>query len=187
MHMRVAAGAVFAVLISSGSSVLAGDAPPNPLAPVSSVLQAITGGTNGWTRNMDGSYRQAQTGVLCPTQFKTFHLDSLLASKDDTNVLGICRYSDGEGRVGTVRVRQPGPVVDPDGIVSANDKSLMATDGSAPPMLMRTGVDRKTGGSRLTVTIARNGYLVDCSVMQIEHNTPKGDFPLYCTTLSAAK
>jgi hypothetical protein len=51
-------------------------------------------------------------------------------------------------------------------------------------MLMRASTDKRTAASRLTVTIVRNGYLVDCSVAQIEHSRPKGDFPLYCTTLT---
>jgi hypothetical protein len=188
MHMRVAAAAMFAGLMMFGGPSFAAGDPPNPLKPVSDVLQAITGQTNGWTRNMNGSYRQAESGVLCPIRFTSFHFDSLLSpAKDDSNVLGVCRYSDGAGRVGTIRVRKPGDVHDPDGTVAGNDKQLLATDGSAPPMLMRTSVDRKTGGSRLTVTVATNGFLVDCSVVQIEHHTPRGDFPLYCTTISRPK
>jgi hypothetical protein len=184
MRMRAVAISVFA-LVLSGVSGMAADAPPNPLAPISNALSAISGVPDGWSRNMDGSYKHAASSVLCPTDFKSFHFESFGApNPQDANVLGICRYKDGAGRVGTIRVRQPGPVTDPSGTVAANDKALTATDGSAPPMLMRSSVDRKTGSSRLTVTIARNGYLVDCSVVQIEHNIPSGDFPLYCTAIS---
>jgi hypothetical protein len=169
-------------LTLSLSGAMAADT-PNPLTPVAGVLGAISGAPDGWTRNMDGAYKHSASGVLCPLDFKNFHFDGFVAPKQDTNVLGICRYRDGAGRVGTIRVRQPGPVTDPDGVVAANDKALLADGEDAPPMLMRASVDRRTGGSRLTVTIARNGFLVDCSVVQIEHNTPRGDFPLYCTTI----
>jgi hypothetical protein len=180
--MRALAISVF-VLSAVAAPVLA-DPPPNPLSPVTGVFQAISGVPDGWSRNMDGSYKHPASGVLCPNDFKDFHFDGFVApSKDDSNVLGICRYRDGVGRVGTIRVRQPGPVTDPNGAVADTDKQLLATDGSAPPMLMRSSVDRKTGGSRLTVTIARNNYLVDCSVVQIEHSRPAGSFPLYCTTI----
>jgi hypothetical protein len=185
MRLRSVAISVFALVVSGLSGVRA-ETPITPLSPVTAVLQAVSGTPDGWTRNMDGSYKHPASGVLCPTEFKSFQFDGFVApSTQDSNVLGICHYKDGSGRFGTIRVRQPGPVTDPDGSVAANDKALLATDGDAPPMLMRTSTDRKTGGARLTVTIARNGFLVDCSVMQIEHNTPRGDFPLYCTTIPA--
>ena len=190
MALRIAAVAAFAGLALSVSSSIAADTsapPPNPFGPVSDVLRTISGAPPGWSRNMDGSYRQADSGVLCPVQFKSFELDDVLGPlQDDPNVLGLCRYKDGEGRIGTVRIRKPGDIANPDGAMAENDKQLLATDGSAPPMLMRASVDRKTGGARLTVTTVRKGYLVDCSVVQLDHDTPKGDFPLYCTTISAA-
>lgn len=187
MRLRLAAFAAVFALALPGAASLAADSstPPSPLAPVGSVFQAIAGTPDGWTRNMDGSYKNPASGVLCPTQFKSFSFDSFQTpSKEDTTVVGICHYNDNAGRFGTIRVRKPGPVTDPQGMVADTDKQLLATDGSAPPMLMRASTDRKTGAARLTVTIARNGYLVDCSVAQIEHNTPRGDFPLYCTTLT---
>ena len=184
MALRGVAISVFALLLS-GAGAMAADT-SNPLTPVAGVLQAISGAPDGWSRDMDGAYKHSASGVLCPLDFKNFHFDSFVAPKQDTNVVGICRYRDGEGRVGTIRVRQPGPVTDPDGIVAANDKALLADGEDAPPMLMRSSVDRSNGGARLTVTIARNGFLVDCSVVQIEHNTPRGDFPLYCTTIPAS-
>lgn len=173
------------VLLLAGLTVPAiAEQPVTPLTPVTGVLQAISGTPDGWVRDMDGSYKHPQSGVRCPTNFKNFHFDSFAApSRENTNVVGVCRYKDGEGRIGTIRVRQPGAVADPEGTIATNDKALLADGGDAPPMLMRASVDRKTGGSRLTVTIARNGYLVDCSVVQIEHDTPRGDFPLYCTTI----
>jgi hypothetical protein len=184
MRLRSVAISVSAFLLS-GVSVMAADAQPiTPLTPVTSILQAVSGTPDGWTRNMDGSYKHPASGVLCPTSFKDFNFDGFVApSKDDANVLGICHYKDGAGRVGTIRVRQPGPVTDPNGSIAENDKALLAGGDSAPPMLMRSSVDRRTGGARLTVTIARSGFLVDCSVAQIEHNIPRGDFPLYCTTI----
>jgi hypothetical protein len=182
MRLRVVAISAFALTLSA-TSVFA-EQPVTPLTPVTGVLQAVSGTPDGWTRNMDGSYKHPQSGVLCPMDFKNFRFDGFVApSKDNSNVLGVCHYKDGEGRIGTIRVRQPGAVADPEGTIATNDKALLADGGDAPPMLMRASVDRKTGGSRLTVTIARNGYLVDCSVVQIEHDTPRGDFPLYCTTI----
>jgi hypothetical protein len=182
--MRLCGVAISVLALGCLSVPAAADQAVTPLTPVTGVLQAISGTPDGWTRNMDGSYKHPQSGVLCPTDFKSFHFDGFVApSKDNANVLGMCHYKDGEGRFGTIRVRQPGAVADPEGTIAANDKALLADGGDAPPMLMRASVDRKTGGSRLTVTIARNGYLVDCSVVQMEHNTPRGDFPLYCTTI----
>lgn len=186
MALRSVAISVLAFVLPAVPAWAADAQPVTPLTPVTAVLQAVSGTPPGWTRNMDGSYKHPASGVLCPTDFKSFHFDSFLVpSKDDSNVVGICRYKDGVGRVGTIRVRQPGAVTDPDGTVAENDKSLLAGGNDAPPMLMRSSVDRKSGGARLTVTIARNGYLVDCSVVQIEHNIPRGDFPLYCTTIPA--
>jgi hypothetical protein len=189
MALRGIAISVFALVLSGILPAVSGMAAdtPSPLTPVTDVLQAVSGTPDGWSRNMDGSYKHPASGVLCPTSFKDFHFDGFTApAKDDSNVLGVCRYRDGAGRIGTIRVRRPGPVADPGGTIADNDKALLAGGADAPPMLMRASVERKTGGSRLTVTIARNGFLVDCSVVQIEPNKPRGDFPLYCTTIPVA-
>jgi hypothetical protein len=171
-------GVALAMLFIPSVSSLAAD---SPLSPIGNVLQALTDNPAGWTRNMDGSYRQAETGVLCPKQFKSFSLQGLVAPSDaQPTVLGVCRYTDGEGRTGTIRVRRY-PDDGMDATTVANDKALMAPD--APPMLMRASVDRPSAGTRLTVTIARKGFMVDCSVVQVERDRPKGDFPLYCTTI----
>jgi len=177
--------AVASVLAFSALPSLAQDkTPPNPLAPVSGVLQAIANNPDGWTRNMDGSYRQAASGVLCPVQFKTFSLGDVQGpATDNPNIVGLCRYSDGAGRFGSIRIRKYVEGWGSDLSLADNDKQLMSPN--PPPMLMRASVDRKTGASRLTVTTVRNGYLIDCSVAQIEHSIPRGDFPLYCTTIPA--
>jgi len=172
--------AAYALLVVASTPSLAD--PPNPLSPVTSVLQAITGTPVGWSRNLDGSYNHPQSGVLCPNSFKSFAFKELSPpSADNPNILGVCRYQDGEGRTGAIRVRKYVEGWGSDMSIADNDKALMAAD--APPMLMRASVDRKTGASRLTVTTMRNGYLIDCSVAQIEHFRPRGDFPLYCTTI----
>ena len=150
--------------------------------PLSGLLESLTGNPpDGWSRNLDGSYKQAESGVLCPKSFKSFAFKSIDGPvKDDPSQLGTCLYSGPSGRVGSVRIRRY--AAGGDGPLSANDKSLMAKDG-APPMLMHAGIDRKTGGGRVTATVVRNGLLVDCSVWQPEHSTPRSDFLLYCTTL----
>ncbi|HWA30261.1 MAG TPA: hypothetical protein VG867_04160 [Rhizomicrobium sp.] len=175
--------AVASVLAFSVLPSLAQDkTPPNPFSPVSDALQALAHNPDGWTRNMDGSYRQAASSVLCPISFQRFHLDDVFGpSKDNPNIVGLCRYTDGNGRVGSIRIRKYVEGWGSDMSIAENDKRLMSDD--PPPMLMRASVDRKTAASRLTVTIARNGYLIDCSVAQIEHSIPRGDFPLYCTTI----
>lgn len=153
-----------------------------PTAPISNVLQTIAHNPDGWTRNMDGSYKQAASGVLCPVQFKTFSLQEVTGpATDRPNILGVCRYTDGAGRMGSIRVRKYVEGWGSNESIAANDKDLMSPN--PPPMLMRASVDHKTGASRLTVTTVRNGYLIDCSVAQIEHSRPRGDFPLYCTTI----
>jgi len=180
--------AVASVLAFSVLPSLAQDdakTPPNPLMPVSKVLSKVSNLPDGWSRNMDGSYRQSASGVLCPVQFKSFGLDDVFGpSQDNPNILGVCRYHDGNGRSGAIRIRKFVPDWGSDMSLAENDKKLMDGGPDAPPMLMRASVDRRTSASRLTVTIVRNGYLVDCSVAQIEHSIPKGDFPLYCTTLT---
>jgi hypothetical protein len=177
--------AVVSVLGFSVLPSLAQDkTPPNPLSPVSDVLSKITNSPDGWTKNLDGSYKQAESGVPCPVQFKQFDLEKVIGpSTDNPNILGVCRYSDDNGRTGAIRIRKYVEGWGSDLSLAENDKKLMAGGEDAPPMLMRSSVDRKTAASRLTVTTARRGYLVDCSVAQIEHSRPRGDFPLYCTTL----
>ncbi len=153
--------------------------------PLTGVLNKLAGDLpDGWTRNMDGSYKQAESGVLCPKEFKNFDFTRLQGpSKDRPDVLGICYYSGDSGRVGSIRIRRY--VADQDnGSRGENDKLLMAKDG-APPLLLRTGIDRSNGGGRVTATVVRNGLLVDCSVWQPEHSVPKSDFLLYCTTISS--
>ena len=178
----------FFALGFSAVSGMAADQQVTPLTPVTAVLQAVSGVPDGWSRNMDGSYKHPASGVLCPMDFKSFHFDGFTApAKEETNVLGICHYKDGQGRFGTIRVRQPGPVTDPEGTVAENDKALLADGGDAPPMLMRSSVDRKTGAGRLTVTIVRNGFLVDCSVSHLGADIPRGDFPLYCPTIPGGR
>ena len=154
--------------------------------PLSTVFSAMAGNVPaGWSRNMDGSYKQAESGVLCPKSFLNFNFQTIDGpSPDAPNVLGTCHYSDGNGRDGSIRVRRYVENWGDNLARSANDKLLMATDGSAPPMLMRPGTDRKSGGARLTVTVVRNGLLVDCSVWQPASSTPDRMFPLYCSTLT---
>jgi hypothetical protein len=184
--MRVACAVVSIFVATVAASVLPSlaqdKAPPNPLSPVSNILQTIAHNPEGWTRNMNGSYRQAESDILCPVQFRTFILGDVTGpSKDNPNILGVCHYSDGLGRTGAIRIRKYVAGWGSDISLAGNDRRLMSAD--APPMLMRSSVDRRTGAYRLTVTTVRHGYLIDCSVAQIEHSVPKGDFPLYCTTI----
>jgi len=182
MRLRLAAGILFVSALVPFSASLADDTPPNPLSPVGSVLSAVTGSPDGWTKNLDGSYRQAASNILCPNSFKGFSLRDVGGSSDpNSSVVGICHYSDDAGHFGSIRIRSYPDSGDIDAATVTNDKMLMAAD--APPMLMRASNDRKTGNARLTVTIARGKYLVDCSVSQIGHDRPRSDFPLYCTTI----
>lgn len=143
----------------------AGKTPPNPLAPLSNVLSKISNMPDGWTRNMDGSYRQAASGVLCPERFRSFGLDDVRGPSDkNPNVVGLCIYHDGNGRTGSIRIRKFVPGWGSDMSLAENDKRLMSGGPDAPPMLMRSSVDRRTSAYRLTVTTVRSGYLVDCSV-----------------------
>jgi hypothetical protein len=134
---------------------------------------------------MDGSYRQAQADVRCPMTFKSFNFQRFQpAVADRPDVLGICYYGDGAGRVASIRVRSYKGSNDKS-VLAENDQLLMAKEG-APTLLLHTGIDNRTGGGRATATVARNGLLVDCSVWQPEHSVPKSDFLLYCTTLTGS-
>lgn len=173
---------VLAALLTASASMIGFTALAQPTAPLSGLMSTIAGDVpQGWSRNMDGSYKQAESGVLCPKSFKSFYFKSIEApSKNDASVLGTCLYSDGSGRVASIRVRRyasgdAGPLAD-------NDKLLMAKD-NPPPMLLHTGLDHANGGGRATATVVRNGLLVDCSVWQPEHSVPRSDFLLYCTTI----
>jgi hypothetical protein len=160
--------------------------PPPPTGPVSNLLTTITSMPPGWTRNMDGAYRQSEADVLCPKAFKSFGFQRFQPPESDRpDVLGTCYYTGDTGRIGSIRVRRYSGEGDK-GQLAANDKALMAKDGRAPPLLLHTGTDRKNGGGRATATVARNGLLVDCSVWQAEHSVPKSDFLLYCTTLTGS-
>jgi hypothetical protein len=182
--VRVACAALPVLAFSILPSLAQDKTPPNPLSPVSNVLSKITDSPDGWSKNLDGSYRQAASGVLCPFRFKHFELQDVYGpSTDRPNIIGVCRYEDGNGRTGSIRVRKYVEGWGSNQSIATNDKKLMAGGADAPPMLMRASVDRRTAASRLTVTTVRNGYLIDCSVAQIEHSIPKGDFPLYCTTI----
>lgn len=183
--MSVACAAISALAFSVLPS-LAQDqgAPPSPLSPVTNVLGKITNTPDGWTKNLDGSYRQAESDILCPFRFKTFELQTVEGvSTDRPNIIGVCRYGDGNGRTGSIRIRKFVPGWGSDTTLAANDKTLMDGGPDAPPMLMRASTDRHSGAARLTVTTARHGYLIDCSVAQLGSNRPRGDFPLYCTTI----
>ena len=182
--VRVACAALPVLAFSILPSLAQDKTPPNPLSPVSNVLSKITDSPEGWTKNLDGSYKQAETGILCPFQFKRFELQNVLGpSADRPNIVGVCRYEDGNGRTGSIRIRKYVEGWGSNESIAGNDKKLMAGGEDAPPMLMRASIDRKTAASRLTVTTVRHGFLVDCSVAQIERSTPRGDFPLYCTTI----
>jgi hypothetical protein len=156
--------------------------------PLSRIFTSLSGNLpDGWGRNMDGTFKQSASGVLCPKTFQSFDFQRLIGPDPATpNVLGTCLYSDGAGRTGAIRIRSYLEGWGDDQAMSTNDKLLMATDGSAPPMLMRAGISRKTGGGRLTVTVDKSGYLVDCSVTQLSHETPDRAFALYCSTLTGS-
>jgi hypothetical protein len=167
---------------AGSNSAASAPPPPNPL---STILTKLTDMPPGWTRNMDGSYRQAQADVRCPMNFKSFNFQRFQPSDvGRPDVLGICYYGDGTGRVGSIRVRNYKGSNDKS-VLAENDKLLMAK-GGAPPLLLHTGIDSKTGGGRATATVSRNGLLVDCSVWQPEHSVPRSDFLLYCTTLTGS-
>jgi hypothetical protein len=168
----------------AGANAAASPAPPPP-NPLSTVLGKITGTPAGWSRNLDGSYTQAQANVRCPVTFKSFNFQRFQPSDADRpDVQGICYYADGNGRIGSIRVRSYKGSNDKS-VLAENDKLLMAKDG-APPILLHTGGDSRNGGGRATATVSRNGLLVDCSVWQPEHGVPKSDFLLYCTTLTGS-
>ena len=179
MRVGLVCAAVAAVAFSSAVS-----AQPNQF-PLSNVLSSIAGDSalNGWTRNMDGSFKQAESGVLCPKAFGGYSFASIDGpDKDRSNILGACHYTDGQGRTGTIRIRRYVEGWGDNAAIAANDKTLMGSD--APPMLMRHSTDRPNGGSRLTVTVVKNGLLVDCSVWQALHETPDRTFALYCSSLT---
>ena len=156
--------------------------------PLSNVFTKLSGNLPaGWGRNMDGSFKQSASGVLCPKSFQGFDFTKLVGP-DATrpNILGICLYSDGSGRTGAIRIRSYVEGWGDDEAIANNDKLLMATDGSAPPMMMRVGTNRRTAGGRVTVPVTKNAYLVDCSVTQLSHETPDRAFALYCSTLAGS-
>lgn len=158
--------------------------PPSPISPVTTVIGKIMNAPDGWTKNLDGSYRHAESNILCPFRFKSFELQSVTpGAQDHPNIIGVCRYEDGNDRTGSIRIRKYLPGWGSDETLAKNDKILMDGGPDAPPMLMRASTDRRTGAQRLTVTTARHGYLIDCSVAQMGSSRPKGDFPLYCTTI----
>jgi hypothetical protein len=164
------------------SPSLAQEPPPNPLTPLSDIFQKVANAPDGWTRNMDGSYKQSAAGVLCPASFRSFRLGDVTGpSAEEANIVGLCRYRDDDGRTGAIRIRKFVDGWGSDLSTAENDKALMGPN--PPPMLMRASIDRKTAASRLTVTTVRNGFLVDCSVAQVGHERPPGDFPLYCTAI----
>lgn len=181
MRSGVVCAAAAAFLLASAASA------QQSQFPLSTVLSKIAGNVpDGWSRNMDGTYKQSESGVLCPKSFGGYNFVDMSGPSTETpNILGVCRYSDGQGRTGAIRIRR---FVDGWGdnvSVVDNDKQLMSGP-DAPPMLMRRSIDRGNGGARLTVTVVKNGLLVDCSVWQAEHETPDRSFPLYCSTLSGS-
>src|ERR1051326_199958 len=76
--------------------------------PLTGLLESLAGSPpEGWSRNMDGSYKQAESGVLCPKSFKSFAFKSIDGPvKDNPDMLGTCLYSGPAGRVGSVRIRR---------------------------------------------------------------------------------
>lgn len=187
MRISLVCAAVAAVAFSSaGLAQPQQQQPQQPQTfPLSNVLTSIAGGSTpaGWTRNMDGTYKQSESGVLCPKQFGGYDFASIDGpDAARPNILGVCRYSDGQGRTGAIRIRRYVEGWGDNVSLVSNDKTLMGQ--SAPPMLMRHSSDRPNGGSRLTVTVVKNGLLVDCSVWQASHETPNRSFPLYCSTLT---
>ncbi len=149
---------------------------PTAAGPSADIIPA------GWIRNLNGAYKETEADVVCPLGFAGYSF-TRIEGPTGTNpeMLGTCFYSDGLGRVGTIRVRRYVKSDDPHAL-AANDKLLMKTDGTAPPVLLHSGMDRK-GGSRMTATVLRHGLLVDCSVWQPEHEVPRSAFPNYCTSL----
>jgi hypothetical protein len=135
----------------------------------------------GWDRTAKGNLRETEADVVCPQFFSGYHFTRIEGpANEKSNILGTCFYSDGLGRVGTLRIRRYDAANDQHALAD-NDKSLMAKDGTAPRILLHAGIDH--GGSRMTATITRRGLLVDCSVWQSEHETPRSGFPQYCATL----
>ena len=181
--MMIRSGIVAGALVALVGTLGACSQMSLPAAPKPAVAPPPLGDVPvGWDRNLDGSYKQAESGVLCPRSFGGFGFTRIEGPASNTpNVLGTCFYSDGQGRVGTLRVRRYDSKNDQRAL-AANDKALMATDGTAPRILLHSGIDHN-GGSRVTATVARRGLLVDCSVWQAEHETPRSGFPGYCTTL----
>jgi hypothetical protein len=137
---------------------------------------------DGWKKNMDGSYTQSDSNILCPVSFKNFSLRNIDGpSVVQPNILGVCHYADNEGRRGAIRIRRYPSGYDVDAQTAKNDKLLMSSD--PPPVLMRNTTAKKTHDPRVVFTVARQGFLVDCGVSLSQHNKPRGDFPLYCTTI----
>jgi hypothetical protein len=171
----------FAGLAFAGVMAVVIPASAAPDFPLSTLFSGVTNTPAGWSRNMDGSYKQNESGVLCPQTFNGYTFVKLDGPDDkNPNILGTCHYTDGSGRDGSIRIRRYIEGWGSTMSIANNDKALMS--GNAPPMMMRASVDRN-GGGRATVTVVRNGLLVDCSVWQAEHNAPQGSFPLYCTTI----
>lgn len=140
----------------------------------------------GWTPTADGPRHEAST-LICPATFRDFTLTGIEAGADALT-LALCRYTGPSDRSGFVRLRlyQRGAGETPQ--AERNDIALMEPDdkGKRPQAVARSGLTKDDSGREwrlFTMTVRKNGYLVDCQARTPADGPPSDpakDISSYC-------
>ena len=129
----------------------------------------------GWVLGTDGTYSHGESGVTCAPTIEKFALQKL-DGPAEPNILGICEYSDADGRRGEIRVRRYISGVGETPLAIKNDRVLMGDEGATGlptgAKLMaaaRAGPGPQIEGEptiRNVYTFAQHGLLIDCAAWE---------------------
>jgi hypothetical protein len=161
------------------------------------VLAAEARLPEGWTKEAEGQVVHMESGLSCPTMIESYTFQELDGPRRP-NILGVCKYTDADGRVGEIRLRRYVAGVGETSLAIRNDDVLMgAAPSGAPPGAKMTSTFRMGPGPRINrrptrqqvQTVLRRGLLVDCVEIQTEAQAEQnsqnsiGVFTNVCTDL----
>jgi hypothetical protein len=125
--------------------------------------------------------------MTCPVEGAGYAFQRI-DGPSEPNFLGVCRYDNGKGITGLIRIRRYVEGVGETSLAIQNDYGLMHPDLSQGTIVVafRGGPGPMENGVQtyqFVLTSVRNGFMIDCIARQTVQGMPPDDFTTYCSHL----
>ena len=136
-----------------------------------------------------------ESGLSCPTTIETYTFQSVDGARRP-NILGVCKYTDADGRIGEIRLRRYVSGIGETPLAIRNDEALMGgAPTGGPPGAKMMGTFRVGPGPRINrqatrqevQTVVRRGLLVDCVEIQTDAQAAQNTTGMFTSVCSGLR